>query len=68
MHNMPVIQITLGPTSKEQKRALIERLTADAIEITKIPANEFTVLITELQSDNIGRSGKTLTDIKAATP
>jgi 4-oxalocrotonate tautomerase len=61
---MPIIQITLGPTSNQQKKELIERLTADAIEITKIPAIEFTVLITELPWDNIGRSGRTLTDIK----
>jgi 4-oxalocrotonate tautomerase family enzyme len=65
---MPVIQITMGPTGKQQKKALIERLTADAIEITKIPANEFTVLITELERDNIGRAGKTLTEIMATQP
>jgi 4-oxalocrotonate tautomerase len=63
---MPVIQITMGKSSMEQKKALIERLTADAIDITKIPANEFTVLINELDSDNIGRAGRTLTDIFAA--
>jgi 4-oxalocrotonate tautomerase family enzyme len=62
---MPVIQITMGKSSVEQKRALIERLSADAIEITKIPASEFTVLIHELETDNIGRSGRTLTDIRA---
>jgi 4-oxalocrotonate tautomerase len=62
---MPVIQITMSKSSKEQKKALIERLTADAIDITKIPASEFTVLISELESDNIGRAGKTLTDIRA---
>ena len=63
---MPVIQITMGKTSREQKKELIEKLSADAIEITKIPASEFTVLITELDTDNIGRSGKTLTDLRAA--
>lgn len=60
---MPVIQITMGKTPADQKKALIERLTADAIEITKIPAGEFTVLINELERDNIGRGGKTLTEI-----
>jgi 4-oxalocrotonate tautomerase len=65
---MPVIQITMGKSSAQQKKELIERLTADAIEITKIPAAEFTVLISELESDNIGRGGKTLTDIIAARP
>jgi 4-oxalocrotonate tautomerase len=56
----------MGKTSREQKKELIEKLSADAIEITKIPASEFTVLITELDTDNIGRSGKTLTDLRAA--
>jgi 4-oxalocrotonate tautomerase len=63
---MPVIQITMGKSSKEQKKELIEKLTADAIAITKIPASEFTVLISELDADNIGRAGKTLTDLRAA--
>jgi 4-oxalocrotonate tautomerase len=62
---MPVIQITMGKSSQAQKKELIERLSAVAIEVTKIPSNEFTVLITELDSDNIGRAGKTLTDIRA---
>ncbi|HNX96443.1 MAG TPA: tautomerase family protein [Candidatus Aminicenantes bacterium] len=60
---MPVIQITMGRTPAEQKKALIERLTADAIEITGIAASEFTVLINELERDNIGRGGRTLTEI-----
>ncbi|MDD4095911.1 MAG: tautomerase family protein [Oscillospiraceae bacterium] len=63
---MPLIQITMGKASQEVKRALIEKLTADAIEITQIPANEFTTTITELDLDNIGRGGKTITDIRAA--
>ena len=62
---MPVIEITMGKSEKAIKKALIERLTADAIEITKIPANEFTVLIHELERDNIGRAGRTLADIMA---
>lgn len=63
---MPLIQITMGKASQETKRALIEKLTADAIEITKVPASEFTTTILELEYDNIGRAGKTVTDIKAA--
>jgi len=63
---MPLIQITMGKASQETKRALIEKLTAAAIEITKIPASEFTTTILELEYDNIGRAGKTVTDIKAA--
>jgi 4-oxalocrotonate tautomerase family enzyme len=62
---MPVIEITMAPTTVETKRALIERLSAEAIEITKIPAIEFTVLIYELERDAIGRSGRTCADIMA---
>jgi len=62
---MPVIEITMASTTVETKRALIERLSAEAIEITKIPAIEFTVLIHELERDAIGRSGRTCADIMA---
>ena len=62
---MPVIEITMTKATAETKRALIERLTADAIEITKIPAVEFTVLIHELDRESIGRSGRTCADIMA---
>ena len=62
---MPVIDITMAPTTVETKRELIERLTVDAIEITKIPAVEFTVLIHELERESIGRSGRTCADIMA---
>jgi 4-oxalocrotonate tautomerase len=62
---MPVIQITMGRSSTEQKKELIERLTADAIDITRIPASEFTVLIHELERESIGRGGRTCADIMA---
>ncbi len=62
---MPVIEITMTKSSVETKKALIERLSADAIEITRIPASEFTVLIHELDRENIGRGGRTCADIMA---
>ncbi len=62
---MPVIEITMTKSSVETKKALIERLSADAIEITRIPASEFTVLIHELDRESIGRGGRTCADIMA---
>jgi 4-oxalocrotonate tautomerase family enzyme len=62
---MPVIEITMATTNVETKRALIERLTAEAIEITRIPAAEFTVLIYEIGRDSFGRSGRTCADVMA---
>jgi len=62
---VPVIQITMGRSNTEQKRQLIERLTAEAMAITQIPASEFTVLIHELERESIGRCGRTCADIMA---
>lgn len=63
---MPVIEITMGKVNRDVKKSLIEKITAEAIAITKLPATEFTVFIHELEYDNIGRSGQTLTDLFAA--
>jgi 4-oxalocrotonate tautomerase len=63
---MPVIDITMGPLTPEKKKALIEKLTAAAIEVTQIPASEFTMFVHELSYDNIGRGGKSLSEIRAA--
>ena len=62
---MPVIQVTMGRSNQAQKRELIEKLSAAAVEVTQIPAAHFTVLITELDSDNIGCAGKTQTELRA---
>ncbi len=63
---MPIIQVTMGKCTAEQKKALIEGLSRKAIELTGIPANEFTITIQELDSDNIGRAGMTLQDYQAS--
>jgi len=62
---MPVINITMGPISEEKKKSLIERLTAEAVDITKMDPIQFTVLINELPVENIGVGGKTVKDIRA---
>jgi 4-oxalocrotonate tautomerase len=62
---MPVISITLGSATEEQKKQLVERLTADAMDITKIGAEHFTVLIHELPQENIGVGGRTLKEIRS---
>ena len=63
---MPVITVTMGPASKAKKKELIEKLTASACEVTNIPATSFTVLITELEYENIGVGGRTIEEIRAA--
>lgn len=61
---MPVITISMGTgqASAEQKRMLIESFTSQAVEITKLPPQAFTILINELSHDAIGIGGQTLKD------
>ena len=65
---MPVITVTLGKgqANREQKQELIQSVTKVAVEATQIPARSFTILISELDSDNIGIAGQTLTQIQAS--
>jgi 4-oxalocrotonate tautomerase len=64
---MPVINIDLGlgQTSESQKKQLISRITADAVEITGINVEKFTMFINEIPLENIGVGGKTVKEIKA---
>lgn len=48
---MPYISFESGRLTAEQKRQLIERLTATASEITDIPPQFFTVTIKELPDE-----------------
>ena len=62
---MPVINVEIGRIDQEQKRELIANLSATAAAITNIPLNAFTVVINELDDDNIGIGGKTIGELKA---
>ncbi|WP_286331816.1 MULTISPECIES: 4-oxalocrotonate tautomerase DmpI [Muribaculaceae] len=61
---MPYISVEIGALTSEQKKELIERLTATASEITHIPTQFFTVTIKELPDDNFGIGGKSIDKIK----
>jgi 4-oxalocrotonate tautomerase len=61
---MPVISITMAPATEEQKKNLIERLTSEAVNITQIGAEHFTVLINELPTENLGLGGKTVKELR----
>jgi 4-oxalocrotonate tautomerase len=60
---MPVIRVIMGKANVEMKKMLIEKLTSAAVEVTKAPASVFTVLIEELENDNMGVGGQTLSEI-----
>lgn len=70
---MPYISIESGRLTAEQKKELIERLTATAAEIlcrakrfaySHIPEQFFTVTIKELPDENFGIGGKSIEEIK----
>ncbi len=63
---MPIITIDIGPITRDQKIGLIEKLTAAAVAVTKIPERAFTVVINERDDDSIGVGGKTLGEVKKA--
>ena len=60
---MPVISITMGEATREQKKQLISELTQNAVEITGLPAQSFTVTINELPFDSLGVGGKTIEEL-----
>ena len=61
---MPVITVDLGTLpNREVKAELVKALTQAASSATRIPEEKFTVLINELNRDNIGVGGKLLSDI-----
>lgn len=61
---MPYISVESGALTSDQKKELIERLTATASEITHILTQFFTVTIKELPDDNFGIGGKSIDKIK----
>ena len=61
---MPYIFIESGRLTAEQKKELIERLTAIASEVTHIPEQFFTVAIKELPDENFGIGDKSIGEIK----
>ncbi len=62
---MPVINVTIGKLSTEQKSEMVKRMTEVSMEISGAPEGTHTVLITELPYDAMGLGTKTVADIKA---
>jgi 4-oxalocrotonate tautomerase len=64
---MPIITITMRKTTPETKRQLIEKITAAAVQITRIPDHHFVCSINELDDTNLGIGGKSVEDILKAS-
>jgi 4-oxalocrotonate tautomerase len=64
---MPIVTITMRKTTPETKKELIEKLTATAVQITRIPDHHFVFSINELDDTNLGIGGKTIGDMLKAS-
>lgn len=61
---LPVISLQMGKLAKKQKEELIKKFTTTTSEITKVPEQAVTVLIHELDDENVGVGGKDIGQIK----
>ncbi|MBM7870669.1 4-oxalocrotonate tautomerase [Clostridium pascui] len=59
---MPFIQIDMGPSTKEKKKEVIEKMTNILSETISVPKQAITVIIRESNADNIGVSGEQLSE------
>lgn len=59
---MPVITVYGPKMSKEQKAELVKSFTEIAGKIMNIPTQAFTILIEEMERENVGVGGVLLAD------
>jgi 4-oxalocrotonate tautomerase len=59
---MPVVNLKIGKITKDQKKEIIEKVTATISEVTSIPKQAFVVVIEENDADNIGVGGVQLSE------
>lgn len=59
---MPIINITMGQQTEDQKREIIEKVTQAMVDVTGIPQANFMTMIHELPYENFGIGTQTLKD------
>ena len=61
--SMPVVTIRMsGPRTIDQKRQIVEGVTSTLVEALGVDPSLVTVLLEELDRENIGRGGRLLAD------
>jgi len=60
---MPVIIVESNPISIEKKRKLVKKITKTVSETYELPESTVTILIKELEREDIGTGGKLLADL-----
>ncbi len=61
---MPHITIESGKLTNEQKRTLVERLTATSSEVMRIPPEFFSITIHEVDDASYGIGGRCIDVVK----
>jgi 4-oxalocrotonate tautomerase len=60
---MPIVNIDVASKlSKEQKAALVKGITTTITEVTKSPDQTVTIIINEVDRDNIAKAGVLFSD------
>ncbi len=62
---MPILNVTVGPMTKEKKKELIEKLVDVSVEVTGAPEQAHMVVINEMPLDAISLGKKTVEEITA---
>lgn len=62
--NVPVITLEGGKLTAEQKKELVHLFTETASAVTKVPKQFFSVLIREMDDENLGFGGETVKEMK----
>lgn len=61
---MPIVQIDmLNGRTLEQKRELVKKVTEAIVETANCPADAVTIIIREMQQENLGKAGKLRSDM-----
>ncbi len=59
---MPVIHIDSNKLSRKQKRELVKAITQVSSEIMELPENTITIIIREVEAEDVGLGGQLLCD------
>ena len=59
---MPVIHIDSNKLSRKQKRELVKAITKVSSEIMELPENTITIIIREVEAEDVGIGGQLLCD------
>ena len=62
---MPIINVTLGKLTTEQKKEMIVKMTQVSMDVTGAPESAHAVLINELPNDALSLGKKTVAEVKA---